>query len=93
MPGKSFFGASPILQPRRTPNRMASMSISEQLRKAIAQAERRGITRYQIAKLAGMPQSQVGRVASGESVPTLDTAERIALAIGCRFSIVPIVAR
>jgi DNA-binding phage protein len=63
-------------------------SIAEQLRKAISQAERRGTTRYQIAKSAGLPQSQIARVASGESVPTLTTAESIASAIGCRIVIV-----
>ena len=68
-------------------------SVADDLRRAITQAEKRGMTRYAIAKAAGMPQSQVGRIASGESVPKLDTAERIASAIGCRLSIVPIVAR
>jgi transcriptional regulator with XRE-family HTH domain len=67
-------------------------SIVEQLRKAIRQAERVGMTRYQISKATGMPQSQVGRIASGETVPKLDTAERIALAIGCKLAISPIVA-
>jgi DNA-binding phage protein len=66
-------------------------SVADDLRKAIARAERRGVTRYQIAKLAGMPQSQVGRIASGESVPKLDTAERVAKAIGCRLTITPII--
>jgi len=68
-------------------------SIAEDLRWAIAQAEKRGVTRYKIAKAAGMPQSQIGRIASGESVPKLDTAERIAQVIGVRLAIVPIVAK
>lgn len=68
-------------------------SAADELRKAIARAERAGLTQYAIAKAAGMPQSQVKRVASGESIPTLDTAERIALAIGCRVTITPIVAK
>jgi transcriptional regulator with XRE-family HTH domain len=62
-------------------------SVTDELRKAIADAERRGVTRYQIAKASGMPQSQVGRIASGESTPKLDTAERIAKVIGCRIII------
>jgi transcriptional regulator with XRE-family HTH domain len=66
------------------------VSIGEQLRKAIKQAERAGVTRYQIAKAAGMPQSQVGRIASGESVPKLDTAERIAKVVGYRLALSPI---
>jgi transcriptional regulator with XRE-family HTH domain len=68
-------------------------SIVEQLRKAIARAERAGMTRYQISKVTGMPQSQVGRIASGETVPKLDTAERIAQAIGCKLAITPILAK
>jgi transcriptional regulator with XRE-family HTH domain len=70
-----------------------TMSIAEDLRTAIAQAERRGMTRYAIAKAAKMPRSQLTRIASGETVPKLDTAERIALVIGCRVAIVPIVAK
>jgi transcriptional regulator with XRE-family HTH domain len=66
--------------------------IAAELRRAIRNAERRGTTRYQIAKAARMPQSQVGRVASGESDPTLGTAERIARAIGYKIAIVPVVA-
>jgi len=68
-------------------------SVADDIRRAIAKAEKRGMTRYQIAKAAGMPQSQVGRIASGETMPMVDTAERIAKAIGCRLAIIPIVAR
>lgn len=68
-------------------------SIVDELKAAIRQAEKAGKTRYQIAKAAGMPQSQVGRIASGESVPTLATAERIAVAIGFRLSLISIVAK
>lgn len=70
-----------------------SKNIVEELRRAIAQAEKRGVTRYQIAKLTGMPQSHVGRIATGETVPKLDTAERIAKAIGLRLAIIPMVAK
>ena len=68
-------------------------SIAGDLRKAIAQAEKRGMTRYAIAKAARMPRSQLTRIATGETVPKVDTAERIALVIGCRMAIVPIVAK
>ena len=68
-------------------------SIAGDLRKAIAQAEKRGMTRYAIAKAAKMPRSQLTRIATGETVPKVDTAERIALVIGCRMAIVPIVAK
>jgi transcriptional regulator with XRE-family HTH domain len=54
----------------------------QQLQKAIALAQRRGMTRYAIAKSAGMKQAQLSRIADGENVPRLDTAERIAKAIG-----------
>jgi transcriptional regulator with XRE-family HTH domain len=59
-----------------------NQAAAEQLRRAIREAERRGVTRYQMAKMAKMPQSQLSRIATGESVPKLDTAERIAGAIG-----------
>lgn len=67
-------------------------SIVDELRRAIARAERRGQTRYAIAKAAKMPRSQMTRIASGENVPKLDTAERVAQVIGYRLALVPIVA-
>lgn len=69
-----------------------SKSIVDDLRRAIAQAERRGMTKYAIAKAAKMPRSQMTRIASGENVPKLDTAERVAQVIGYRLALVPIVA-
>ena len=60
-------------------------TIADAIRRVIREAEGRGITRYRIAKLARMPQSQIGRIASGESVPTVITAERIVNAIGLRI--------
>ena len=67
-------------------------SIAEELRRAIAQAERRGLTKYAIAKAAKMPRSQMTRIASGENVPKVDTAARIAQVIGYKLALVPIVA-
>lgn len=67
-------------------------SIVDELRRAIARAERGGQTRYAIAKAAKMPRSQMTRIASGENVPKLDTAERVAQVIGYRLALVPIVA-
>ncbi len=55
-----------------------------ELRKAIAQAERNGMSRYAIAKAAGLPYSQVYNVAEG-TIPRLDSAERIATALGLRI--------
>ena len=46
------------------------VSAAEQLRRAIRQAERRGVTHYQIAKAAKMPQSQLSRIARGETCRT-----------------------
>ena len=66
-------------------------SVAKELRRAIRQARRRGMTQYKIAKAAGMAQAQLGRIARGENVPTLTTAERIVQAIGCRIVIVAIV--
>lgn len=65
------------------------IGIVEQVRRAIAQAEKRGMTRGAIAKAARMPRSQMGRIASGENAPRLDTAEKILRAIGMRLTIVP----
>jgi predicted transcriptional regulator len=67
--------------------------IVQDLRRAIAKAEKRGVTQYRIAKLAGMPQSMVARIAGGKAVPKLDTAERVAKAIGCTLAIHSVVAR
>jgi transcriptional regulator with XRE-family HTH domain len=66
----------------------SNKGIAADLRRAIARAERRGLTRYAIAKAAKMPQSQLTRVANGDTVPTLTTAERIAEAISHRLTIV-----
>jgi len=64
-------------------------SIVTELKKAIKAAERRGVTRSKIAAAAGIPRSQLGRIADGENVPRLDSAERILAAIQRRLTIVP----
>ena len=64
------------------------VSIGVALRAAIQAAKRQGVTRAAIAKRTGMPRSQVTRIATGESVPLLDTAERVAKAIGYRLALV-----
>ena len=63
--------------------------IAKQLIAAIRKAERQGITRYRIAKAAGVHQSQLSRLLAGEKRPRLDTAERIAEALGCEVRLVP----
>jgi transcriptional regulator with XRE-family HTH domain len=65
-----------------------SKPIAEQLRKLIAQAERRGITRYQLAKLSGVTEAQLSRLVHGEVDPRLATAERIAKALGYQIRFV-----
>lgn len=63
--------------------------IADQLRAAIAKAEKRGVSRYQIARAAGLPHSQFHRVADGENLPRLDTAEKIAKALGLALRLLP----
>lgn len=62
-----------------------SKSIADDLRRAIAEEEKRGVTRYQIAKSTGLSQAMLSRFVAGENVPNLNTAERIAKAIGRRL--------
>lgn len=64
-------------------------SIIDQLKAAIRQAERRGVTRYQISKGAGIAYSVMARIARGENLPRLDTAEKIAAVIGFRLTLLP----
>jgi DNA-binding phage protein len=64
------------------------LDIAEQLRRAIARAEKKGLTRYRIARLASMTESQVKRVAEAVTCPRLDTAARLADAIGLRLALV-----
>jgi DNA-binding phage protein len=66
-----------------------SLPIAEQLRRDIKDAERRGMSRYAIAKAAGLGESHLHRIANGEGVPTLDTAEKVAHAIGLKLTILP----
>ena len=62
--------------------------LSEQLRRAIAKAERGGMSRYRIAKISGLTESQVKRIAEAVNVPMIDTAARLADAIGLRLALV-----
>lgn len=60
-------------------------ALSDQLRDAIRKAEKRGITRYRIAKDADVHPGQIGRLMAGSVIPKLDTAQRIAEAAGYRL--------
>ena len=64
--------------------------IVERLRKAIRDAEQQGITQYRIAKESGVSAGQLSRLMHGKVAPRLDTAERIARAIGCEIRLVPL---
>lgn len=61
--------------------------ITEQLRATIRAAEKCGVSRYQIGKAAGVALPVVIRIADGISVPRLDIAEKIVIAIGKRLMI------
>ena len=56
-------------------------SIADQLRQAIRQAERRGVTRYQIAKEAEIAQSTLSQFFHGDGQLRLDIAESVARAV------------
>jgi transcriptional regulator with XRE-family HTH domain len=64
-------------------------SIAGRLRAAIRQAERGGLTRYRLAQLSGVAESQISRIARGIIDPKLGTCERIAAAIGYRLDLTP----
>ena len=59
----------------------------ERLAAAIAKAERRGVTRYAIARDSGVGKQTVTRIAEGRVVPRLDTAEKIAGVLGLAIDI------
>ena len=64
-------------------------ALVEQLRQTIRRAEKRGVSRYRIARLSGVSEGQLSRLMHGSVVPRLDSAERIARAIGCKIVILP----
>jgi transcriptional regulator with XRE-family HTH domain len=64
-------------------------SLVEQLRQAIHRAEKRGVSRYQIAKLSGVSEGQLSRLMHGSVSPRLDSADSIARALGCKIVILP----
>ena len=62
-------------------------SVAEQLRRAILAAEKRGMTRYAIAKASGVSQAQLSKLMREQRSPRLDTAEKIVRALGKRLTI------
>ena len=60
----------------------SNRTIADQLRMAIADAERRGLTRYRIAQQTGIAQSTLSQFVNGTGQLRLDIAERIARQVG-----------
>jgi DNA-binding phage protein len=63
-------------------------NIAEQLRKAIAQAGRRGKSLYRIARETGLTGGALSRLMAGTRLPTIDTAQRVAHAVGKRLVLI-----
>ncbi|MEX1090677.1 MAG: helix-turn-helix transcriptional regulator [Phycisphaeraceae bacterium] len=61
--------------------------ILAQLKSAIAQAERRGVSRAAIAKGAKISPIIITRIMAGKSRPRIDIAERIAHAVGLNLAL------
>ena len=64
-------------------------SLVERLKQEIRRGERQGVTRYRLAKLSGVSEGQLSRLARGTVAPRLDSTERIADALGLRIVFVP----
>ena len=72
-----------------TKRRIRTKSIEDQLKAAIRHAESEGWSQYEIAKKAGIDRGQLTRLFSGTVHPRLDTAERIAKALGYQIILKP----
>jgi hypothetical protein len=73
---------------RATVRAVAAGGIVAELRRAIAKAEGRGVSRYRIAKDAGVAKTTVNRFADGGAMLRLDVAERVAKAAGMMLTLV-----
>ena len=73
---------------RATVQAVATVGIVEELRQAIATAEKAGMSRATMASIAGMPRAMVYRVADGKAMPSVNTIQRILAAIGLQLRIV-----
>lgn len=62
--------------------------IIDQLRAAIREAERRGVTQYRLAADAGIDRAQILRLMNGAVDPRLATAEKIAAGAGYRLALI-----
>ena len=66
-------------------------TLAERLIAEIRRAERGGLTRYRLAKLSGVSESQLHRIVNGQIVPTLTTAEKIVKPLKLKIYIGPTV--
>jgi len=57
------------------------------VRQLIALREQHGWTQRELADRAGMKQSQLARLETGQVEPKLDTLQRLAEAMGCRVRV------
>lgn len=63
------------------------MGLQAKLRQARTKA---GLSQRELAALAGVPQSTVGRIESGAISPRAETVERLLRVVGCELGIEPI---
>ena len=70
-------GERPVITPK----------IADELRKAIARAEWAGVKRYHLAKAAGITPIMLCRIADATRGMKLETAERIADALGLQLTL------
>ena len=54
-------------------------TLTEQLRRFVVES---GLTRYQIAKLTGLPESTLSRFVAGGMTPRMATADKLAEVLG-----------
>lgn len=66
---------------------MTEADITEELRRALIEAGHRGMTQYAIAKRAGVDRAGLIRFMRGERGVTLETAARLAIAIGFELAL------
>ena len=70
------------------PKRHRGDGIHMELRREIAKAEKRGLSRYRIAKYAGVAKTTVNRFADGNAMLRLDVAGQVARALGMKLTLV-----
>ncbi len=51
--------------------------------------EEHGITQVELARRANVPAPNINRILNGKQVPQMDTAEKIAAAIGFELRLIP----